>query len=312
MVFTPLGRKTYTINLIIMLLAPPNSVLLLARLLDFIYHAALSAERDLRTILVVYDNSTSELTNDILCSSRLQSLYVRWSTVNIGALTKRPHDLDFQHDLPLTLAILQQNFEGVFFSDLIYLKIDPLRKMNNIILIYPFEINDTILAEFEQISLDLLIILVHYVNNLIKIICRSKEFDRTIFLNEDQFQGDIENLFYRPFHNMHSEAIHVHILPEPPTVYNTISSQPFSGSGQLTESTNGIAGVDLYLTQLIAERLNGTAKFHVISTTNIEELDDLPPVWFEFITKKLLMPLKAPAIPSIRNVEYLTEIVQIR
>lgn len=86
-----------------MLLAPPTTVLFLARLLNFIYHTMQSAGSDLKTIVVLYDKPSAQLTSDILRSSRLQSLYVSWSTVVVDAQSSTS---DFYHGRTIILAIL--------------------------------------------------------------------------------------------------------------------------------------------------------------------------------------------------------------
>lgn len=84
-------------------------------------------------------------------------------------------------------------------------------------MIYPFEISDHFLAEFQEIAERLLILLVNFVDNNIKVIFRSKLYDRLSFLNEMQFDGDIKNLFYRHFDNIRSQPINVlFVMPDPP------------------------------------------------------------------------------------------------
>lgn len=291
-----------------MLLAQPTTVLVLAKLLNFIHRTTLSAGSDLKTILMLNEKPSAELTSDILSSFHLQSLYVSWFTINVD---ERMPIHDFQHGSTLILAILQNRLEYSFIDILPTLKINAAIDKINIILIYPFEISDNeFFAEFEDICYHLSIILVNFVDNNIKIIFRSVQFDRVLFLNESQFENDIQNIFYRPFNNMQSKPIDVIVMPEPPVSFNTISTVN-NGAAHQAETINGVGGADLYLTQLIAECFNGKAIFNTYTVYN-EELKDLRPECIDFITNKSQWPLKAPALPTIRNVEYLSELKLMR
>lgn len=285
-----------------MLLSPQTTVLLLAKLLNFIHSTVLSTGSELKTILVLYDNPSTQLTNDILCSSVLQSLYVSWSTLNVDRTSK----IDFKANLPLTLAILQHELSDTLYNTYKSLKFNRYKNKNNIILIYPFEIgdNDTFFAEFEEISEYLPIFFVNIVDNNIKVIFRSMLFDRTIFLNELQLENDIRNLFYRPFDNMQLQPINVIVMIDPPMTFKTITSSENIGSGYLPEGINGIGGIDLYLTQFLAESLNGTAIFHTLALNESEDFGN--PEWLRFTVNKQLLPLKAPALPPIKNVNYVS------
>lgn len=279
-----------------MLLAPPNTVLLLARLLNFIHHTMLSAGSDLKTILVLYENSTTQLTSDIMCSSRMQSLYVSWSTLNVDVLA---HEEMFTDRLPLTLAILQHDVEDTILFGLKSVYTEQL-KINNIILIYPFEISDSFLLVFEGISAYLPVLLVIFFDDTIKVIFRSELFDRTIFVDDLRFENDIQNLFYRPFFNLQSQQIDVVTERDPPITFNTIRTQVTSGSGKINE----VSGAEMYLMQLIAESLNGTATFHIVMEENSDEMHGYPPEWIDYVINKQQLPLKAPALPAIKNVNY--------
>lgn len=287
-----------------MLLAQPTAVFLLARLLNFIHRTTISAGSDLKTILVLYDTPSTQITNDILCSSSLQSVNVTWSTINVDAQLRKN---DFKHGHTLILAIIENSLHSKFDDGLQSLKINPFKDKTDIILIYPFEISDKFLAEFKQISYDLSIILVNFVNDNITVILRSIQFERTLFLTEFQFENDIENLFYRPLNNLQSKPFDVIVAPEPPLTFNTIRRQIYKDYGQRSEKMSGIAGADLYLTQLIADCLNGTAKFRAITVKNNEEMMGETAEYIDFVKNKVLLPLKAPALPTIENVEYLSE-----
>lgn len=289
-----------------MLLAPANTVLVLAKLLNFVHRTTLSAGKDLKTILILYDTPSAELTSDILCSFRLQSLDVSWSTINLDAHLRTN---DFQHGRTLgrtlILAILQTRLEYGFYDIIPTIKINRI----NIILIYPFEISDDeFYAEFKQICNQLSIILVNFVGNNIAVIFRSVLFDRLLFLNEHQFENDIQNLFYRPFYNMQSQPFDVIVIPEPPVTFNTISTH---SGGHQAENGNGVAGADLYLTQLIAECLNGKAKFLTYTVKGNEGLEGLQPEYIDFLKNKIQLPLKAPTLPPIKNVEFVSDEIQL-
>lgn len=100
---------------------------------------------------------------------------------------------------------------------------------------------------------------------------------------------------------MQSKTIDVIVELNSPLAFHTVMEE-ISGSGHLSERINGVYGADFYLTQLIADCLNGTVQFHTVTLpTNENTL----PEWIDFINNKQLLPLKAPALPPIKNVEYL-------
>lgn len=272
-----------------MFLAPPTTVLLLARLFNFIHYTVLSAGSDLKTIVVLYDKPSAQLTSDILCSRRFQSLYVTWSTVVVDSQLSTS---DFQHGRTITLAILQPELVFTFLANIIE---------NDIILIYPFEMSDEFLAEFEKISNYLSIILVNFVNTNIKVIFRSLLFEQTISLSELQFENVIQTWFYRPFYNMQSKVINVIVTLDPPLTFNTIRT------GHLSDKVNGFGGADLYLTQLIADCLNGTAIFHASTVIRNDEMHGQSDEMIDFIRNKQTLPLKEPALPAIKNLDHLSE-----
>lgn len=289
-----------------MLLAPPTTVLLLARFFNFIRFTTLSAGSDLKTIVILFDKPSAQLTNEILCSFRQQSLYVSCFTVNI--------DDDLQlYDvvklgLTLTFAIFEKNPEKNLLYGLKKFRINPYTHKNNNIFVYPFELtdNDIFLSEFMAMPNRMPIILACFVDNDIKVIFRSDLFNRKISLNELQFQNIIRNLFYRPYDNVQSQHIDVIVMPEPPTSFSTISTKVISGSSEQSQMQDGVAGADLYLTQLIAECLNGKAKFRAIAAKFNEKLNSESPEFIDIMRNKYLVPLKSPDLPAINDVEFLS------
>lgn len=282
-----------------MLFAPATTVLLLARLFNFIADTTLSAGSDLKTILILFDKPSARLANEILSSFRQQSIYVSCFTINVDEDLQLYKDI--KHGHTLTLAIFENDPNTKLLYCLKNVGIVWYMNKNSNTLVYPFELtdNDNFLSEFIAMPDRLNIILVSFVKNNIKVICRSKLYNRTISLNELQFQNNIQNLFYRPFDNLQSQSIDIIVAPEPPTSFNTISTKVISGFSEQSQKQIGVAGVDLYLTQLITECLNGKALFHAPTCCTVDYGDEMN----DFLRNKLYMPLKSPDLPAIKYVD---------
>lgn len=159
-----------------MLLASPHTVFELVKLLNFIHRTLQSAGSDLKTILMLYDNPSTQLANDILCSSRLQSLDVSWSTINVDVKTNKSI---LKRVLPLTLAVLKDELLETLMYGSKSIDIYPLKK-NNIILINPFEMSDEFTDEFRILAKRLPIFLVKFDEDNIRVVFHSHIYDMTV------------------------------------------------------------------------------------------------------------------------------------
>lgn len=273
-----------------MLLPPP-----VVGLFSFIYRTTLSAGSDLRTIVIIYDITSSQLANDILTNPELRSLNVGWSTINVDTsvyidLETYDTNYDLKYGRALIYAILYDNPPVHLYKGFKILQINPYDC--KIIFIYPFEISDDIVSNFLIQSKGLTMI---FVNLSMKIFVQNSD-GQTLCLNEWQFAYSIETLFYRTYRNMQLDTFHVLIILDPPKTFNILKSS--NGTDRLYS----IGGEDIYLTELIAEHLNGTANYVMRELLSNDVLVKGDPTVLKYIQNKMVLPIKNPAaVPPVKS-----------
>lgn len=272
------------------MLLPPTVV----GLFSFIYRTALSAGSDLKTIIIIYDITSSQLASDILTNPEMHSLDVGWSTINVDTsvyidMTSYDHNYDLQYDRTLIFAVLYDNPPNQIYKGFKILHINPFN--SDIIFIYPYDISVDTVSDFLKQSQGLNMI---FVNNLMKIYVRNN--GQTLCLNEWQFANSIETYFYRTYRNMQLDSFRVLIVLDPPRTFNILKSSNH------TDRLYSIGGVDIYLTELIAEHLNGTAHYIIRELVFNDTIVERDPTVFNYIQNKMLIPIKTPAaVPAVRN-----------
>lgn len=284
----------------------PVTFLTYIKLVEFVYEITLSAGSDLKSVILLYDKDDADLASAIL---REIPNTVLWSVINLNApdynkllkVNRSETVKKFEHGYTITLAVLKKN---VFFElSRIYKEYKILTKGDSrVMLIYQ---NFVSLFHTQRLLKTLVVLSLIIVNpsvDGINVFVWDPALERAIEFSDSEFTIDRRNqYFFHIYRNMNRAEFDVMVLLDPPYQFNT-SITVINDNNGLPERKYAIGGVNIYLTQLVAEKLNGTAVYKV---NNPLLYNVTSPKMLKYINNKMKLPLKAPVLEPVVEFELL-------